>query len=226
MTPIRSDIQKLDLGRMITLFVLDATSIGGGVSYWHPGTKSDYTAIIFQGNTYNPFPIEASGFEWVGGGQAPRPRVVVANVNQLVAAMNRDYQDLVGAKLTRKRTFAKYLDGEPGADPTAEFPLDIFYIERKVRENKVVVEYELASIYDMEGIYLPRRQIVGNICQFDYMGAECGWGGGPPYFKEDDTSTAVPGEDRCGKRKISCKLRFGTYNPIPFGGFPGAGRIT
>jgi lambda family phage minor tail protein L len=35
----------------------------------------------------------------------------VANVTGSIAALILSYQDLVGAKITRKRTLVKYLDG-------------------------------------------------------------------------------------------------------------------
>ena len=41
----------------------------------------------------------------------------------------------------------------------------------------------------------------------------------------DDQPTSDPANDRCGKRLASCKLRFGAYAELPFGGFPGVGLI-
>jgi len=220
---IPSDIQKPDPGTLIELFILDTTSLGGSIFYFHSGLKANYGKINFQGNPYEPWPIEASGFEWSGGGQSPRPKILISNVGQFLGDINRDYQDLVGAKITRKRTFKKYLDGEPEADPTAEFPQDIYYIEQKTKENKIAIEYELVGAWDMQGVFLPGRLVVGNICMWTYRSSECTYDGGP-VATEMDVTTIDLNLDQCGKRLTSCKLRFGVSNPLPYGGFPGVGR--
>ena len=46
------------------------------------------------------------------------------------------------------------------ADPTATFPNEIFFIDRKVTENRAVVEFELAASFDLQGVRLPKRQIL------------------------------------------------------------------
>ena len=75
--------------------------------------------------------------------------------------------DLTGAKVTRIRTMAKFVDaanfsgainpfGTP--DPNAEFPREVYYIDRKSAENREVVQFELAAVFDMAGIRAPKRQ--------------------------------------------------------------------
>ena len=46
------------------------------------------------------------------------------------------------------------------ADPTALFPLEVFFIDRKASENRSVVEFELAASFDLQGVRLPKRQIL------------------------------------------------------------------
>ena len=113
----------------------------------------------------------------------------------------------------------------PTADPTAHLPDDIFFIDRKAREDEEVVEFELAASYDVTGVKLPRRQIIRDLCPFKYRGAECGYAE-DVYFDKNDAPVATLGQDVCGKRLSSCKCRFGANNPLPFGGFPGAGDIS
>jgi len=218
---IQSDIQKLAPGALVELFVLDCSSFGGAVYYFH---ACGGTPIVFQGNSYQPFPIQASGFEIQGRGQAARPKLSVANVDGTLSALCRQHDDLVGAKVTRKRTFAKYLDGEPGADPTAELPQEIYYIEQKTLENNTVLEYELSGIWDLDGVKLPRRQVTGTCCWWEYRSAECGYTGAA-VAKFDDSATTDPDLDECGKRVSSCKLRFGENAELPYGAFPSVGRI-
>ena len=44
------------------------------------------------------------------------------------------------------------------ADNTAEFPQEIYKIDRKSSENREVVEFELAAVFDLAGIRAPKRQ--------------------------------------------------------------------
>jgi lambda family phage minor tail protein L len=219
---IRQDIQKLAVGQKLELFILDTTVLGGGLDYFSPNTDENRQPIVFQGHTYQPWPFMAEGFEWNGRGQSPTPTIRVANIGGAMTALALAYDDLVGAKVTRKRTLAKYLDGRAGADPTAELELDIFFVERKKQENRVFIEWELASGADLEGVFLPARQVMAT-CPWLYRGTECTFAGGP-IADLFDVATADPDKDQCGKRLTSCKLRFGANNDLPFGGFVGAGR--
>ena len=222
------DIQSLSPSAMIELYVLDMTSAGGTTVYFHAGTNELKTAVVWQGVTYSPFPIEVSGFEYRGQGKLPRPTVRVANVTGAISAFIRDYDDLLGCKLIRKRTLAKYLDavnftaGNPDADANQAFMDDVFFIDRKATENKVLVEFELAVAFDVQGVQLPRRQIIQNVCPWKYKGPECGYVPGL-MFTASDVGTADVNSDMCGKRVNSCKIRFGTYAELPYGGFPAAG---
>jgi phage-related protein len=92
---------------------------------------------------------------------------------------------LVGAKVTRRRTLQKYLDGSPQADPLQEFPVDIFYIERKTQETALAITWQLSSILDLEGVRLPRRVITQNLCLWKYRGSECGYTGAPVFNSQD-----------------------------------------
>lgn len=226
---IASDIQKLSPSAIIELFELDATAFSGGLYRFHAGTNKLSSNVVWQGNTYTAFPIQASGFDYSGNGQLPRPKVAVANALGTITALVLNYDDLLGAKLTRKRTLAKYLDAvnfpggvNPDADPNAEFADDVFYVDRKTTETKEVVEFELAAAFDVAGVQLPRRQIIQNVCVWKYRGTECGYNGSN-YWNASDQSVGTLAQDVCGKRLSSCKLRFGTYAPLPFGSFPAAG---
>ena len=148
---ITSEIQKLAPSSVIELFVLDLALFGQGPVRFHAGTNALQQRVVWQGSAYEAFPIEVEGFEFNGNGQVPRPRLRVANVTGAITALVLTYQDLVGAKITRKRTLAKYLDAvnfegsvNPTVDPSAEFADDVYYVDRKSRETRDVVEFELA----------------------------------------------------------------------------------
>ena len=228
---ITTEIQKLAPSSVIELFVLDLSLFNEGVVRFHAGTNELRRQVVWQGNAYEPFPIQAEGFEFNGNGQVPRPKLKVANVTGSITALILSYQDLVGAKITRKRTLVKYLDGvnftsgtNQTADPSAEFADDVYYIDRKSRETRDVVEFELAASFDLEGVSLPRRQIVQNVCPWGYRSSECGYTG-TAYFNANDVSVSLKSHDACGKRLSSCQKRFGSNAELPFGGFPAAGLI-
>lgn len=226
---ITTEIQKLEPSAIIELFEMDATDFGGDLLRFHAGTNGLSSNVVWQGNTYTAYPIKATGFDFTGNGQLPRPKLTVSNVTGAITLLVLTYDDLLGAKITRKRTMVKYLDAvnfpdstNPDADDTAEFPDDVFFIDRKSTETRDVVEFELAAAFDVAGILLPHRQIIQNVCVWRYKGTECGYSG-TDYFNANDESVGSSGLDVCGKRLTSCKLRFGQNNPLPFGSFPSAG---
>ena len=45
-------------------------------------------------------------------------------------------------------------------DPTATFPNEVFFVDRKTSENRDVVAFELAASFDLDGVRLPRRQVL------------------------------------------------------------------
>jgi lambda family phage minor tail protein L len=226
---IAKDISQLEVSALIELLEIDATPYGGLLYRFVNGVNRVNTSVVWQGNTYTPAPIEASGFEVSQTGPMPRPRLVVGDVFGLVALLVRNYKRLEGCKVTRKRTLVKYLDAvnfpgavNPTADPAARYPDDVWFIDRVVSRDKRMVEWELVSALDLPGVMLPRRQIQARACTWAYRSAECGYTGGP-VAQEDDTPTASALLDRCGRRLASCKLRFGANAELPFGGFPAAG---
>lgn len=227
---IAQDIQKLAPGAVIELFELDATALGDTeVRRFHPGVNELKNAVVWQGQTYEPFPVEAEGFERSTSGTLPTPIMRVANVTGLIGSLCIAMGDLLGAKLIRKRTLVKYLDAvnfvggaNPTADPNAHFPDEVWLVSRKANENKILVELELGAATDVQGVMLPRRQVIANCCPWKYRGTECGYTD-TKYFTKMDTATTDPLLDYCAKRLISCRLRHGDSAELPFGGFPSSG---
>jgi lambda family phage minor tail protein L len=227
---IAADIQTLNPGSIVELFVLDATALGGTINRFHSGVNELSANVVWKANSYSPLPLKAEGFERTGQGLIPRPTLTISNISGLIATLIQTYDDLIGAKLTRERTMIKYLDavnfgsGNPDADPSVFFPDEVYFVNQKISENKAVVEFELSAAWDVHGVKLPRRQILQNICPWVYRSAECSYAGGA-VAELDDTPTAILDDDECGKRIASCKLRFGANGLLPFGGFPGSGLI-
>ena len=228
------DVSVLAPNAIIELFELELDAALHGAStiyYWHAGTNADVSGnIVYGGNIYIRLPVEATGFDYTSSGSLPRPTIRVANlmgdITALLLLVNGTTagNDLGGAIVRRIRTLKRYLDSEPTADPDARFPTEIWYVDRKSNENRDVVEFELASKLDLAGQMIPRRQVIANICQWKYRGAECGYTGSS-YWNANDQSVTTLAEDACGKRVNSCKLRFGATAELPFGSFPSAGTL-
>lgn len=226
---ISADIQGLEPGARVELFELDASMIvGGSVLRFHGYQQAG--AIWWQGQEYTAWPIMAEGFARTSEGQQPSPKLSVGNVDGSISSLCIIMDDLVGAKLIRHVTLGQYLDaanfegGNPTADPAQEFPIDIWFIEQKTAETNEVIEFELMSALDFQGLMLPRRQIIANLCSFAYRGPYCGYTG-TAKFDANDQPVTDPALDVCSKRLSGCKVRFGATNPLNFGGFPAAGLI-
>ena len=174
--PIVTELQKINPSSIIELFTLetDEDLHGSNQIYrFHNGTNlNNNQDIIWAGNQYIKMPIQASGFAFQKG-QLPRPKLTVSNARGTITAILLNINkvtagnDLAGAKVTRIRTLARYIDavnfpdntnpfGTP--DPTAEFPHEIYKIDRKATENREIVEFELAAAIDMVGVRAPQRQ--------------------------------------------------------------------
>lgn len=226
---IATEIQSLAPSALMEFFILDTSNLaGGGVARFHAGTNQLQQPVWWQGQEYIPLPVEAEGFDVSTKGAMPRPRIRIANIDGLFSAEARQKDDLIGCKVIRKRTFAKYLDAKnfpgnvnPSADQNQYLADDIWFVDRKVTENKYLIEWELASAFDVQGVMLPFRQVIQNSCPWKYRGAECGYAGG--YYDKNDQVATDSSKDYCAKRLSSCRVRFGANN-LPFGGFPGAQR--
>lgn len=229
MTTIKAEVQKLTPSNRIELFELDASVAGGGIERIHNYVNDG--DIVWQGYVYAPTAFQAEGFA-VSQDSQTRPTFAMANPNGAVSALCMAFDDFIGAKLTRRRTLARFLDaanfpgGNPDADPSQRFPDEVWYVERKISETRHQVQFELSSVLDLSGRMLPRRQIQANKCAWlvigGYRGPYCGYTG-DPVAKSDDTPTADPALDKCGGRVSSCKLRFGETGVLPYGGFAAAG---
>ena len=203
--PIISDLQKSNPSAIIELFELELDSTLHGsqttMTYrFHAGSNLDLNGkVVWQENEYLRYPVEASGFAFQKG-QLPRPQITISNALSLISAVMLEVNlitagnDLTGAKVTRIRTLAKFLDEtnfasnglfvqenstdyialedsdllsqesvSPGTAANNEFPREIYYIDRKVAENRNVVTFELASVSDLAGIRLPKRQCTRDV---------------------------------------------------------------
>lgn len=225
MSKFTSELQSLSPSAIIELFVLDmSNTTSGGLLYFHAGTNGLNQPVIWQGQVYTPWPIEAKGFDLSTQGTLPRPKLTVANTGGMFSAEVDANSDLLDCKVIRKRTFRRFLDaanfpgGNPEADPDQHGEDEIWFIDQKTGENRYYIEFELASVFDLMGIQLPYRQVLKSACSWQYRGPECNWSGG--FFDRFDLPSNQA-NDSCSKSLNGCRVRF-QNNPMNFGGFPGA----
>ena len=253
---ISGDLQAPDPSAIIELFELQLFANIHGVNdiyRFHAGTNLvNNGEVVWKGNPYLRFPVEADGFEYTGQGALPRPKIRISNIlGSITAILLSMPNGLEAAKVTRIRTLGRYLDAvnfpsgilltedsfallleddgsillepiNPNEDFSAEFPREIYYIDRKSAENREIVEFELASVFDLAGVRAPKRQCIANICQWVYRSAECGYTG-TNYFDANNNAVGSASLDVCGKRLSSCQVRFGTNAELPYGSYPGVG---
>ena len=229
---LSSALQEFAPGAIIELFQLDLNVAQHGVDttyYFHAGVNQLLTDIVWNGQAYQALPIQAEGFELTGKGTLPRPTLRVSNLAGTISTLiNALPEGLQGAKVTRIRTLSRYLDAvnfpgsvNPTADPYAEFPRQIFFVDRLAVETRDIIEFELASVFDLVGVRAPKRQCVTR-CQWQYRSTECSYAG-TNYFDVKGNTVLSPSQDVCGKTIGSCEKRFGVNQPLPYGGFPSIG---
>ena len=165
---INAEVQKLETDNVVTLFRLDTSPIGGTTVFNFTKKMRDGASISFGGVPYYGIDVDASGFLWDGRGNFPTPKLQVSNVANLLTAAIADRGDLVGATLTRIRTFEQFLDDGATPDSAAIFPLDIYTVQQKTKHNKVFIEWSLSSILDQTGRQIPARTMLRDVCSFSY----------------------------------------------------------
>lgn len=168
--------------------------------------------IYWQGRPYQPLPCDMDGLEAPSDGRLPRPTLRIANPSGLLSAIVASNYDFHGCKVTRKRTFAKFLDDvnflqnptlytdvdgverssdrnktsgglnpfSGKADENAHLPEEVYYIHRKVVENKEVLEFELTSVLEIHDAIFPGRTLMSDFCSFRYrQPGTCSYNGCP-----------------------------------------------
>ena len=171
-----SATQEINPGAIVELFTLtlDSTLHGASTVYrFHNGANLNSNGkVVWNGNEYERFPIQCEGFEFTGTGTLPRPKISISNILGTITAIMQNVNettvgnDLNGTKLVRIRTLVRFLDAVnfPGntnphgtPDPTAEYPQEIYFLDRKVSENRGVVQWEAISALDLVNVKLPKR---------------------------------------------------------------------
>lgn len=231
MPNLSEERQSESMGQLVTLFELDATSLGAPAIYYFTNTiLPDSTEIVFGGNTYTYIDIEATGFEVTGDSEQPQPSLKLGVISPVVRQTLSDYNDLLGSSLVRKITLRKYLDDGATPDSSAYFGANSFILDHKAEENKRFVNWTLATPLDHLDLQLPQGIMTKRYCSliyrrwngssFDYSKATCPHVG--DSFDKDGSAT-TDANDTCNKQLTGgCDVRFGD-DPKPINIYPGLG---
>tara|TARA_Y100001938_G_C8100934_1_gene441673 strand:- start:6271 stop:7473 length:1203 start_codon:yes stop_codon:yes gene_type:complete len=208
MTDVIKDVQKQVPGsEHIELYELEIGT--NSYAYFHSGLEADSSTIQFRDysspgtiRTYTALPLQFENAPVNTQGSSPRPLLTVANIlstfsDSLGGITN---EDLLGKKLYRRTTLYKYAYGQSGdSNPPVEFPRQMWIIDRIAEKTKIFIKFELASPFDLAGVQLPRRTVMGGRCSWRYQGASqeldrgdrvggCNWN---TYGRTNDTDGTV-----------------------------------
>ena len=229
-TLLSEELYSLEGSTIIELFEIDTAKYGGQIYRFHAGSVVQGD-IVFSSQTYNAYSIAAEGFEIKGEGTLPRPKLALANVDGFVSAIIAGKDDFVGLKVKRIRTFLKYLDetnfidninpfGTP--DETVKFPDEKYFINRKITEDKTMVEFELASELELESVKLPARTVYANYCPWIYRGNGCHYGNTSMFprsswvYPESKEAFGLPIADSNNNAFMGSNYKFSTDGNSPW----------
>ncbi|MGE9715744.1 phage minor tail protein L, partial [Escherichia coli] len=88
----------------------------------------------------------------------------------------------IGGLVVRRIVSTQFLDavnfpqGNPNADPSQEI-VTRWIIEQMTSLNSVTATFMLATPSETDGLMLPGRAILSDICNFCYRSEECGYKG-------------------------------------------------
>lgn len=185
------DLYEIDFSNLQSNFDelkdLYGVNFGAEPKYRFCPMINGYNPIIWQGFSYQPLPIKIEGFEAKSDGTLPRPKIRIANPDGLFSKIFYSNEDFVNAKVTRKRTFVRFLDEEnfPNginpfgqSDPASQFNDDVFFVNRKISENKTMIELELVSVLELDEAFVPARIVLSDYCNWTYRcDIGCGYKG-------------------------------------------------
>lgn len=238
-TPLEQISQLPNPDELIELLVIDAsalvssTGVAGDIFYISPYPMDVVSPgdIVWGGQPFTAIPMSISGFLTDSQGTAPQPKLSLANIGGVFSSALLDYNDLKGAIVTRFRTYKRYLDNGSEPDSTIYMNPDIYRIDQKTNEDNVLVEWNLGTAIDQQGVLLPGGLVLKHICTrtyrfyingaFSYQNVSCPYTG-TNYFTSTGVATSDPAKDVCSRLTATgCLLRFPPPTDLPTWAFEG-----
>jgi len=202
-----------DLDAIIELYILDLTSLDPGRAPYRfcNWSQTNGQGVRYAGEEYEPAPVECSGFEINSNNAPSEPRMQVNNVGLTWTGLASRWDDLVGAKLIRRRVLRRYLDDGATPSATGHWPDEPWFIEQKVSENKLVVTFALSTAFGLDDIKLPKRLALRHTCSWTYRSEACGYAGPPVADARDQALTG--GTDPAVQAYLNAVAAFHAYSP-------------
>ena len=173
--------QKFDPGdALVELYILEYE----GESYYLQGMTSEVIQYASPDGTthdYMGVPVKMDGLEHKSDGASVRPTLTVANT--IFNAIDLQAEEFIGARITRRQTLKKLLV----QNPPVEFPIQKYIVDRVAGSNVATTEFELAAPFDLARLTLPKRQIIGHLCPWEYQGVDRFGRGGCTWPKDSTT---------------------------------------
>lgn len=199
---MRLELYNLEHDPVISLCQIDMNPVGiNYVKNFHPYNTD--RVVVFNGVTYEPLPIEMSGFKAISK-SLPIPKITIGNAFGTISQAIEQYDGLQGARFTRIKTMRKYLDLP--ADPAYIMGKQVFKVDRVSEESAISVTFELTSFLAVAGAKLPGQVMTKRRCTAQYKSAECG---------------SVSTNPTCDRSLTNCALNFPANSPLNFNGCPG-----
>lgn len=228
-SPMLQAISALQQDVLVDLWEVDFRSFGGERYYFCNQVNELGEAVVWQGQAYQPYPIQADGFEMTSQGAGNRPTLAVSNLLGFITAAAEQFNQLVGVSIIRHQTYAQFLDavnfklGNVDADTTQEV-VSKYVIERMVSMTAESATFELAVPAETDGAIIPSRIMLANTCCWQYRGEGCGYTG-RAVADRFDMPTSDPLKDACSRSLTGCRARYGATAVLPFGGYPSADKV-
>jgi len=156
---------------------------------------SNDNPITFDGNSYQPYPINYENIAENGNNEIETIQVSVSNVS-------REIQSIIDQNELRKCKVKIIIIFKDKIDDTDAKIEDVFYIDSFETSEQTVI-FTLSTKFDVMGVQLPGRIYTRTYCRWQFQGAECKYSGA---------------DTECNKKLARCIELANTDN---FGGFPG-----
>lgn len=190
------DLQSLSVDAPISLWTVDNSINGGSIYRFHSANQTGLSSdILFNGITYTAAPVMVRGVEETSSGK-PRPTMIVGTQAAIELGLLTDPSGLLGAKATRIKTLAKYLDDGASPDPTSVYPSVSYFVEQLSEFTDTLATYRLADPTELPGVKLPRQRMLANLCSTCYRGETCQYTGDPVTDTSGVSFGAGPFTDR------------------------------
>lgn len=158
---LNSEFQKLNQSSAwVELYKIDLTAFGGTIFHFCNQLNRTGGFVSFGNVPYMAMPIMIEGWGSNLTGTSAKPTLSASNLGKVLQAAVITQGDMVGARIERLRTYAKFLDDGDTPNPEAFIGPDVMYIEQKTMHSRKMLQFQLCSVLDRMGMRLPRRQIL------------------------------------------------------------------